>query len=248
MAAGNGKANGNGNGRANGNGRLNGNGHAAAALKRRARREDLGLAKREFAALERLDTPQKIQAFINAIPINHEIGGETVLSVREVLRQRRAHCIEGAMVAAAALWVHGDPPLVMHLDCHESDFPHVIALFRRHGYWGAISKTNGAPLRYRDPIYRTLRELALSYFHEYSNKRGHKTLRSYSTPFDLRRIDPGEWVTAVKSCWDTHDRLTDLRHYALISKRQEKLLTKRDAFERKASKIVEYPRPPRLDA
>jgi len=203
----------------------------------------LGLTRAEYAALRRLSTPERIQAFLNAIPINHEIGGETVLSVREVLRQRRAHCIEGAMVAACALWVQGEPPLVMHLDCHESDYPHVIALFRRAGAWGAISKTNGAPLRYRDPIYRTLRELALSYFHEYSNKRGHKTLRSYSISFDMRRIDPAEWVTSPKSCWDTHDRLTELRHYPLITRRQERLLTKRDPFERKAAKLVEYPKP-----
>jgi hypothetical protein len=210
---------------------------------RPARPAELGLSRGEHATLRRLSSPEKVQAFLNAIPINHEIGGETVLSVREVLRQRRAHCIEGAMVAACALWVNGEPPLVMHLDCHESDYPHVIALFRRAGAWGAISKTNGAPLRYRDPIYRTLRELALSYFHEYSNKRGHKTLRSYSASFDMRRIDPKEWVTSTKSCWDTHDRLTELRHYRLISKRQERLLAKRDAFERKASKLVEYPKP-----
>jgi len=211
--------------------------------RRFARAEDLGLTRAEFAILERLDTPHRIQAYLNAVPINHEIGGETVLSVREVLRQRRAHCIEGAFVACAALWVHGEPPLLMHLDCHISDFPHVIAVFRRGDGWGAISKTNGAPLRYRDPIYRTLRELALSYFHEYSNRRGHKTLRSYSLPFDLRRIDPGEWVTNTKSCWKTHDRLVALRHFALISKRQERLLVPRDPFERKASKLVEYPRP-----
>ncbi len=215
----------------------------APPLRRFGRAEDLGLAPREYATLKRLQTPASIQAFINAIPINHEVGGETVLSVREVLRQRRAHCIEGAMVAAAALWVSGEPPLVMHLDCDESDYPHVVTLFRRSGAWGAISKTNGAPLRYRDPIYRTLRELALSYFHEYSNRRGHKTLRSYSVPFDLRRLDPGLWVTATKSCWETHDRLVVLRHFPLISKRQERLLAKRDAFERKASKLVEYPRP-----
>lgn len=214
-----------------------------AARRRFARQEDLGLSRAEFAALERLSTPQRVQAFLNAIPINHEIGGETVLSVREVLRQRRAHCIEGAMLAAAALWVHGEPPLVMHLDCHISDFPHVITLFRRGGAWGAISKTNGAPLRYRDPIYRSLRELALSYFHEYSNRRGHKTLRTYSCSFDLRRIDPAEWVTNTKSCWSAHDRLVELRHYPLISRRQERLLAKRDPFERKASRLVEYPRP-----
>jgi len=160
-----------------------------------------------------------------------------------VIRQRRAHCIEGAMFAACALWVNGDPPLVMHLDCDLSDYPHVIALFKRHGYWGAISKTNGSPLRYRDPIYRSLRELALSYFHEYSNRRGHKTLRSYSVSYDLSRLDPSEWVTNPKSCWKTHDRLVTIRHYPLITKKQERLLTKRDKFERRASKLVEYPRP-----
>ncbi len=215
------------------------------ATRRFARRDDLGLTLREYALLRRLDEPRKIQAFLNAIPCNHEIGGETVLSVREVLRQRRAHCIEGAMVAACAMWVNGIPPLVLHLDCHISDYPHVIAVFRHHGAWGAISKTNGAPLRYRDPIYRSLRELALSYFHEYSNKRGHKTLRSYSIPFDMRRIAPEEWVTSSKNCWKTHDRITALRHFALISARQERLLTPRDPFERRASKIVEYPRPER---
>ena len=163
--------------------------------RRHARQDELGLNDREFATLLRLDSPEKIQHFVTRIPINHEIGGETVLSVREVMRQRRAHCIEGAMVAACALWVNGEPPYVMHLDCDLSDYPHVIALFKRGGAWGAISKTNGAPLRYRDPIYRSLRELALSYFHEYSNKRGHKTLRSYSIAYDLRRIDPVERVT-----------------------------------------------------
>ena len=218
-------------------------GDVRAQSSRFARPGQLGLSPPEFAKLARLNSPERIQAYLNAIPINHEIGGETVLSVREVIRQKRAHCIEGAMFAACALWVHGDPPLVMHLDCHESDYPHVIALFKRHGAWGAISKTNGAPLRYRDPIYRTLRELALSYFHEYSNRRGHKTLRSYSVSFDMRRLDPKLWVTNTKSCWAAHDRLVELRHFRLITKRQERLLAKRDAFERRASKLVEYPRP-----
>jgi len=220
-------------------------GDRGAALPRFARARDLGLSPSQYATLARLSTPERIQAFLNTTPINHEIGGETVLSVREVLRQKRAHCIEGAMLAACALWVHGEPAWVMHLDCDLSDYPHVIALFKRHGAWGAISKTNGAPLRYRDPIYRTLRELALSYFHEYSNRRGHKTLRSYSVPYDMRKMDPALWVTNEKACWAAHDRLAALRHYPLISRKQERLLAKRDAFERRASKLVEYPRPER---
>src|SRR6266498_4835035 len=218
---------------------------AAPARKRIARREHLELTGAEFAILKRLDTPQKIQLFINAIPANHEIGGETILSVREVLRQRRAHCIEGAFVAACALWIHGEPPLVMYLDCDASDFPHVLALFRRGGGWGAISKHNGAQLRYRDPVYRSLRELAMSYFHEYFDKRGRKTLRSYSGAFDLRRIDPVLWVTKQSACVETHARLAALRHYALISRRQERLLSRRDPFERKAAALLEYPRPPK---
>ena len=206
-------------------------------------RQDLGLSPNEFTILKRLSTPQKIQAFLNAIPSNHELGGETILSVREVLRQRRAHCIEGAFVAACALWICGEPPLVLHLDCDTSDVPHVITLFRYDGNWGAVSKTNGAVLRYRDPVYRSLRELALSYFHEYCNKRGHKTLRSYSAAFDLRRIDPEQWVTRGNACQEVNDRLAALRHYPLISRRQEKVLTRRDAFEREVGKNLQYPRP-----
>ncbi len=209
-----------------------------------ARREILGLTRGEFAILERLSTPLKIQTFLNAIPINHELGGETVLSVREVLRQRRAHCIEGGFLAACALWVHGEPPLVLHLDCHASDYPHVVTLFRRGGSWGAISKSNSVALRFRDPIYRTLRELALSYFHEYVNRRGRPSLRSYTAAFDLRRIDPELWITRERACQEVHDRLVALRHYPLVSRRQEKLLSRRDRFERAAGRIVEYPKPP----
>jgi len=203
----------------------------------------IGLTDRERATLRKLDTPARIQAFINRIPINHENDGETVLSVRAVLRQRRAHCIEGAFVAACALWLHGESPLVMHLDCDLSDYPHVITLYRRGGCWGAISKTNGSRLRFRDPVYRSLRELALSYFHEYTNKRGEKTLRSYTAAFDLRRIDPALWVTNSASCWEAHDRLERLRHHPLLTKSQIRQLARCDPFEHRIGKLVQYPPP-----
>jgi hypothetical protein len=207
-----------------------------------ALRRTLGLTASEWRALAPLTTPARIQAFVRAIPNNHEIGGETTYSVRQVLRQRRAHCIEGAFVAACALWIHGEPPLLLHLDCESCDWPHVIALFRRHGCWGAISKSNGAVLRYRDPVYRTLRELALSYFHEYSDRRGRKTLRSYSGAFDLRRIDPGAWITANDACRAVDVRLAGLRHYPLLLARAGRLLARRDPFERRAARMVQYPR------
>ncbi len=213
------------------------------AQRRYARREELGLARSEFALLRRLSTPQKIQAFLNELPINHEPEGETLFSVHAVLRQRRALCIEGAFVAACALWVHGEPPLVLHLECDVTDHDHVVALFRRRSRWGAISKTNGAVLRYRDPVYRSLRELALSYFHEYFNPRGYKTLRSYSGAFDLRRIDPELWVTRESACREANDLLAGLRHYPLLSRGQASLLTRRDPFEREAARLVQYPKP-----
>ena len=211
--------------------------------KRFASREDLDLTKAEFALLRRLGTPEKIQAYLDAIPQNFEIGGETCLSVRQALRQRRALCIEGAMIAAAALWVHGEPPLLLDLKSTR-DSDHVVTLFRRNGCWGAISKTNHPVLRWRDPVYRSLRELAMSYFHEYCNKRHQKTLRSYSVAFDLRRLDSKIWVTQEKSCWDVGWALDAARHYPLITKRRAKLLRLRDPLERKAQQLRQY-QPPR---
>jgi hypothetical protein len=209
----------------------------------KARRDELGLTAREYATLARLTTPERIQAFLNAIPANHEPGGETVHSVRNVLRYRVAHCIEGALVAACALWIQGEPPLVMHLDCAPHDNPHVLALFRRRGRWGALSKSNGAWLRYREPVYRSLRELSMSYFHEFFDKHGRKTLRGYTRPFDLRRADPAFWVTSEASCWAVHDRLASRRHYPLVNAAQARALSPRDSHERRAARLVQYPRP-----
>ena len=211
------------------------------AIIRRATRDDLALSSREFALLGRLATPQKIQKFVNAIPANHETGGETILSVREVLRQRRAHCIEGAFVAACALWVHGEPPLVMHMDCAPSDWPHVVALFRRGGAWGAISKTNGAVLRFRDPVYRTLRELAMSYFHEYSDKAGRKTLRSRlgaDRPAQARSGALGDTRNGMRRGQRPPCCASALPAH---SAQQQRLLSPRDAFEREVAKVVQYP-------
>jgi len=212
--------------------------------RRFARREDLKLTPGEFRTLARLDTPKKIQAFLNAVPANFEPDGDTVLSVREVLRQQRAHCIEGAMVAACALWIHGEPPLLLDLEAVH-DYDHVIALFRRGGRWGAISKTNHVPLRYRDPVYRSVRELAMSYFHEYANKRGQKTLRKYSRIFDLRRVNPGLWVTNGEDCWEVAEMLDEIRHYPLIGRHHELHLRTRDYLERRAQQLREH-RPPAL--
>lgn len=210
--------------------------------KRFARREDLGLTPAEFAVLRRLDTPEKIQRFLFGLKQNFEPDGDTCRPVRVILRERNAHCIEGAMLAACALWVHGEPPLLLDMRAVR-DFDHVVALFRRHGSWGAISKTNGVGLRWRDPVYRTLRELAMSWFHEYCNRRDHKTLREYSRPFDLRRFSPEIWVSGVKDAWQVAEALEDVRHYDLLTRVQAKRLTRRDPFERRVGALSQYRKP-----
>ena len=212
--------------------------------KRFARREDLGLTRAEYARLARLDSPRKIQDFVYRLRQNFELGGETCLTVREVLRTRRAHCIEGAMLAACAFWIHGEPPLLLDMRAVH-DFDHVVALYRRHGLWGAISKTNGIFLRSRDPVYRTLRELAMSYFHEYANRRSDKTLREFSLPYDLRRVDPHAWVTGEKGAWEIAAALDDLRHFRLVAGRHLHLVSRRDPFERRAGALSQY-RTPRV--
>jgi hypothetical protein len=210
--------------------------------RRFARREDLGLGAAEYALLARLDTPQKIQRFLYGMAQNFELEGDTCRPVAAVLRTRSAHCIEGAMLAACALWVQGEPPLLMDMRA-QRDYDHVVALFRRHGRWGAISKTNGVGLRWRDPVYRSLRELAMSYFHEYYNRAHHKTLREYSLPYDLRRLDPKLWVSGGKNAWQVAEELDALRHYPLAGGRHLKELTRRDEFERRIGNLLQYRRP-----
>jgi len=202
----------------------------------------LGLSRAEFAILRRLRTPEQIQSFLYGLKQNFELRGETCNSVRTVLKQRRAHCIEGAMLAACALWIHGEPPLLLDFQAVH-DFDHVVALFRRHGRWGAISKTNGIGLRWRDPVYRSLRELAMSYLHEYYNKRDRKTLRTYSLPYDLRRMAPADWVTAEDGAWDLIDQLEATRHYKLMTPAQTRSLLRRDPFEREVGNLLQYRKP-----
>ena len=214
---------------------------------RRATLSDLGLTKAEFAVLRRLSTPEKIQTFLLNLPQNFEPNGDSCASIRVVLRERRAHCIEGAFVAAAALWVHGEPPLLLDLRAVK-DSDHVVALFRRKGHWGCISKTNGPDLRWRDPVYRTLRELALSFLHEYSNRRDHKSLREYSVPYDLRRAPSNHWLTGEEGAWDVAEKLDEIRHYRLVTKAQEKLLQRRDPFEREVTMLTQYKKPRRRSA
>lgn len=192
-------------------------------------------------ALARLTTPERIQDFLDRMPINHESGGETCSSPAHVLKRGTAHCLEGALLAAAALWLSGKPPLLMNLKTARGDDDHAVALFRKNGLWGAISKTNHAVLRYRDPVYRTPRELALSYFHEYYlADTGRKTFVAYSRPVRLTRFGRG-WMTSTKDVWSLAYALRDAPHLPVAPRAALKSARRATAFERIVTNVAEWP-------
>ena len=199
-----------------------------------------GLNKEELAIFKELSTPEKIQDFLDTIPVNLDKNGGTCFSPRMVLARNKAHCIEGAFVAATALWLHGEKPLLLDLKALSVDYDHVVALYKKNGYWGAISKTNHPVLRFRDPIYRSPRELALSYFHEYTlPKTGQKTLRTYSLPFSLKKFGD-KWITSEKSLWEIAQTLDESRHFSLVPKINEKYIRSLSPIELEATKLSEW--------
>ena len=176
----------------------------------------------------RLTHPEKIQRFLDELAYNKELGGDTCYSPRLVLRKRMAHCMEGALFGAAALRELGYPPLLMDLEAVRDD-DHVLAVFRHGGHWGALAKSNYSGLRYREPVYRTLRELAMSYFEHYFNLKGEKTLRRYSRPVNLARFDRIGWMTSEEDVWAIPEHLVAISHTPLLSREQERSLSRMDA-------------------
>jgi hypothetical protein len=196
----------------------------------------------ELKILEKLDTFAKIQDFINDIPVNFEPKGETCLSPINVLKNNTCHCIEGAFLAAAIIWKNGlGKPFVVDMVGEKGDWDHVIAVFKKEGKWGAISKTNHAVLRYREPIYRDIRELVMSYFHEYTdeNGKGRKTLRKYSEPINLSSFGE-DWITSSEDLWHIHDYIDSVKHFDILTREQEKHLRKADAIEIKIGDFTEF--------
>lgn len=182
------------------------------------------LTRAERALLKRLNTPQKIQEFLDTkLRYNTEDHGETCQSVRQVLKSKQAHCIEGALFACAALRFHGHKPLIVDME-GKRDFDHVICVFKQNGYWGAISKSRYHTLGWRDPIFRTVRELVLSYFVFYNNNQGTKTLHTYSVPVNLTKFDKVHWLTSEESLWDIGNHLFTVKHFPIIPPEQRKYL------------------------
>jgi len=180
--------------------------------------------KVELSFLEKLDTPLKIQRFLDSLPYDSE---ERCRSPRFVIKDRIAHCMEGALFASAVLRLHGYGCKVLDIRAVRDD-DHVIALYKRGNLWGAVAKSNFSGLRFREPVYRNLRELVMSYFEFYFNIAGEKTMRSYSVPVDLRRFDKIEWMIADFDLFEIGDYLDSVRHFPVVNRAMERFLSKVD--------------------
>lgn len=187
----------------------------------------------ERAVLRRLSTPERIQAWLDRLPYRAE---ESTASPRTVLRERLANCWDGALLAAAALRELGHPPLLLDLRAIRDD-DHVLALFRLRGGWGAVAKSNFVGLRFREPVYRSVRELAMSYFEDYFNAAGEKTLRSYHGPFDLRRYDRLGWTFDDGPIAFLSDQLDAGRHVPLLTQAMVRMLGRVDPRSMKAGMV-----------
>ena len=198
------------------------------------------IPQEEFKILKTLDTPQKIQSFLDELPFNYEKNGETCMAPLRVLSDRKAHCIEGAMLACVCLMIQGEKPHIVSLKVTPDDYDHIITIFKRNGYYGAISKTNHFVLRYRDPVYRSVRELVMSYFHEYFLvHNGKKTLLGYSNPINMNRFGK-KWITADENLWKIAETIFDAPTHNVVPKENQKFIRAAQAFEREVCTIKEW--------
>jgi hypothetical protein len=194
------------------------------------------LSQAELQVFRKLTTPAKIQRFLDELGYNLEPRGVTCYSPRMVLRERVAHCMEGALVGAAALRFLGFPALLVDLEgVRDSD--HVLAVYKLNGGWGAVAKSDYSGLRSREPVYRTIRELAMSYFEHYFNPRGEKTLRTYARPVDLKRFDKRGWIVAEGDVWYIPEYLCEVPHKDILTPKMVSALSHMDDRLYKAGRL-----------
>src|SRR5215210_3868129 len=185
-------------------------------------KNEYGFDRAELAVFRKLSSPEKIQRFLDdEIGYNKEKDGETCRSPRRVLRDGLAHCAEGAYFAAAALRLHGHPPLIVDLMAVRDD-DHILAIFKQHDHWGAIAKSNYSGLRFREPVYRTIRELVMSYYAHYCNTKGELTLREFSRPISLARFDRINWMTTEADLWEIGEYLYTVSHLRVLPPEMER--------------------------
>jgi len=175
---------------------------------------DKALNNQETNLMAKMNSPYKIQAFLDSIPYSNESIYRCPL---QVIRDRVAHCFDGALFAAAALRQIGFPPLILDMIPDSRDDDHLLALYKQEGHWGALAKSNFAGLRFREPIFRNLRELVLSYFEQYYNIEREKTLRGYTLPLNLKAFDRFNWMIKDDSLELIAQRLDEIKRFYLLT-------------------------------
>lgn len=200
------------------------------------------LNKKELAIIKKLNTPSKIQDFLDSVPFNFEEGGETYRSPQKALIENKMHCFEGALFACLCLSFHGFKNFLLDLKVKDvsKDSDHVVCAFEINGFWGAISKTNHSVLRWRDPIYKNFRELAISYFHEYFLDDGRKTLSSYSKPFDVWKKFGFSWIEREDDLDEIAEYLDRVRHFPFVPDKNKKYIRKAGKTEIKGASVEEW--------
>jgi hypothetical protein len=185
-----------------------------------------------------MTTPAKIQRFLDEeIGYNKEPKGYTCYSPRLVLKHKVAHCMEGALLAAMALRQLGYPPLLVDLEAVR-DSDHVLAVYKVNGRWGAVAKSDYTGLRSREPVYTTVRELVMSYFEDYYNPAGEKTLRAFSRPVNLTQFDRTvHWMTTLEEVWAIPEHLCVIHHTSILTKAMERSLSRIDAKLYQAGRV-----------
>lgn len=197
----------------------------------------MSFTKEEVNFLKKLDTPIKVQDYLESIPFNHEEGGETCMSVRRVLLEKKAHCLEGAMLACAAFVLQGRRPTIVSIKVTTDDYDHVVAIFKENGLFGAVSKTNHSVLGYRDPVYKSIRELVMSYFHEYFLvTTGKKTMRGYSRLISLNRFKEN-WRTSEEELFSLALWISGSYHIPVLPKELTVTLRKAGSLEREGATL-----------
>jgi hypothetical protein len=174
------------------------------------------LRRNERRLLAQLNSPVKIQAFLDQLSYSAE---EIYRCPLRVLRERTANCFDGALFAAAALWRLGHPPLILELLPNDRDDDHLLAPYKRSSRWGAIAHSNFVGLRFREPVYRTLRELVMSYFKQFSNIEREKTLRGYTQSLNLQSIAGMGWMVDDRLLEQISQGLDKTRRYSLVTEK-----------------------------
>jgi len=177
---------------------------------------DRALTQSERRIIDRLTTPIRVQTFLDKLP--YSVASDYRCPLR-VLRDRMGHCFDGALFGAAAMRRLGHPPLIVNMVANDRDDDHMLALYRRDGHWGAVAKSNFAGLRFREPVYRTLHELVMSYFEQFYNVERKKTLRNYTVPLNLKAFDKFGWMTHDGPLERIGKRLDEIRKVHLLTRR-----------------------------